>query len=201
MLKTVDQNYWHLLQKNNTARNQFNALKRHLNLETHAQAFHAFKNILSMTFSDYQSTAAAFNLFASLILDASVKTVRDALSYLFMTKIFPNYSPAVYNLLSDTSQFLNHTQWTLEKIVRYFALKKPFKGTSKPLSKPKDRQQEQATELLTHEIEKKGFFTAQYNRARYELTIWYIDSAAAYHMTCNREMFSSFEKITIPDEI
>jgi hypothetical protein len=85
--------------------------------------------------------------------------------------------------------------------VRYFALKKSFKGTFKHLFKSKDRQQEEATELLTHEIEKKGFFTAQYNRALYELTIWYIDSAAVYHMTCNREMFSSFEKITIPDEI
>jgi hypothetical protein len=81
--------------------------------------------------------------------------------------------------------------------VRYFALKKPFKY----LSKSKDKYQEQATELLTHEVEKKGFFTAQYNRALYELTIWYIDSAAAYYMTCNREMFSSFEKIIIPDEI
>ena len=36
MLKTVDQNYWHLLQKNNTVRSQFNALKRHLDLGTHA---------------------------------------------------------------------------------------------------------------------------------------------------------------------
>jgi hypothetical protein len=126
-----------------------------------------------------------------------VKTVRDALLYLFMAKIFLNYSSAVYHLLSDTPQSLNHTQWTLEKIVRYFALKKPFKYPSKP----KDKHQEQATKLPTHEIEKKGFFTAQYNRALYELTIWYIDSATAYHMTCNREMFSSFKKITIPDKI
>jgi hypothetical protein len=81
--------------------------------------------------------------------------------------------------------------------VRYFALKKPFKH----LSKFKDKHQEQATELPTHEVEKKGFFTAQNNRARYELIIWYIDPAAAYHMTCNREMFFSFEKITIPDKI
>jgi hypothetical protein len=55
--------------------------------------------------------------------------------------------------------------------------------------------------LLTYEIEKKGFFTARYNRALYELIIWYIDSAAVYYITCNRKMFFSFEKITIPDEI
>jgi hypothetical protein len=53
MLKTVDQNYWHLLQENNTIRSQFNALKRHLDLRIYAQAFHAFKDILSMTFTDY----------------------------------------------------------------------------------------------------------------------------------------------------
>jgi hypothetical protein len=127
-----------------------------LDLGTHAQAFNAFKDILSMTFTDYQFTAAAFNLFANLILDAGVKTVRDALLYFFMAKIFPNYSPAVYNLLSDISQSLSHTEWTLEEIVRYFAIKKPFKHPSKP----KDKHQEQATELPTHEIKKKGFFTA-----------------------------------------
>ena len=92
-----------------------------------------------MTFSDYQFTAAAFNSSASLILNAGVKTVRDALPYLFMAKIFPNYNSAVYHLLSDTPQSLNHTQWTFEEIVRYFALKKPFKGIFKHLSKPKDR--------------------------------------------------------------
>jgi hypothetical protein len=85
--------------------------------------------------------------------------------------------------------------------VRYFAFKKPFKGTFKHPSKSKDKQQEKATELPIHEIEKKGFFIAQYNRALYELTIWYIDSAAAYYMTCNREIFSNFEQIIIPDEI
>jgi hypothetical protein len=110
MFKTMDQNYWHLLQENNTARNQFNALKRHLDLGTHAQAFHAFKDILSITFTNYQFTAAAFNLSASLILDAGVQTVKNALFYLFMAKIFLNYSPAVYNLLSDTPQSLNHIQ-------------------------------------------------------------------------------------------
>jgi hypothetical protein len=176
-------------------------LKRHLDLKTHAQAFHAFKDILSMTFTDYQSTAATFNLSANLILNANVQTIKDALSYFFMAKIFPNYNPTVYNLLSDTLQSLNHTQWTLEKIVRYFALKKPSKGTFKHPSKPKDKQQEEATELPIHEIKKKGFFTAQYNRTLYELAIWYIDSAVTYHITCNREIFSSFEQITIPDKI
>jgi hypothetical protein len=140
-----------------------------------------------------QPLTAAFNLSASLILDASVQTVRDALFYFFMAKIFPNYSPAIYNLLSDIPQSLNHTQWIFEEIVRYFALKKPSKGTFKHPSKPKDKQQEEATELLIHEIEKKGFFTAQYNRALYELAIWYIDSAAAYYITCNRKIFSNFE--------
>jgi hypothetical protein len=110
-----------------------------LDLGIHAQAFHAFKDILSMTFIDYQSTAAAFNLSASLILDAGVQTVRDTLLYFFMAKIFPNYSPAVYNLLSDTPQSLSHTQWIFEKIVRYFALKKPSKRTFKHPSKPKDK--------------------------------------------------------------
>jgi hypothetical protein len=124
-----------------------------------------------MTFTDYQSITATFNLFANLILDASVQTVRDALPYLFIAKIFPNYSLAVYNLLSDTPQFLSHTQWIFEEIVRYFAFKKPSKGTFKHLFKPKNKQQEEATELLTHEIKKKGFFTARYNRTLYELTI------------------------------
>jgi hypothetical protein len=135
-----------------------------------------------------------------------VKTVKDALLYFFMAKIFLNYSPAVYNLLSDTPQSLSHTQWILEEIVRYFVLKKPFKGVTtntqqrvrrieacrvydkshngpcKPRStstfRNPSKPKEQATELPTHEIEKKGFFTAQNNRARYELNIWYIDSAA-----------------------
>jgi hypothetical protein len=110
-----------------------------LDLRIHAQAFHAFKDILSMIFTDYQSTAAAFNLFASLILDVSVQTVKDALPYFFMAKIFFNYSSTVYNLLSDILQFLNYIQWILEEIVRYFVFKKSFKGTFKHLSKSKDK--------------------------------------------------------------
>ena len=123
ILETVEQGYHHLLQKKTSAWEQYEILQNYLDLGQHAQRYYAMKEMWTHRYTAFQSTVAAVTAFITYIRDAGVQTLEDVALYLFMTAISSNYGIAINILFTDKPNSMDTPIWTLEIIIKYFAMK------------------------------------------------------------------------------
>ena len=60
--------------------------------------------------------------------DANVWTLEEIAPYLFMAAINPNYNIVINALLTDKSHLMDIPDWTLEMVIKYFAIKHASKS-------------------------------------------------------------------------
>jgi hypothetical protein len=75
----------------------------------------------------FQLIIATVTVFIARMRDANVRILKKIALYLFMAAISPSYDIAINALLTDKSHLIDTPDWTLEMIIRYFAMKYVFK--------------------------------------------------------------------------
>jgi hypothetical protein len=83
--------------------------------------------MLAYRHATFQSTVTAVTAFIARMHDANVRTLKEIAPYLFMAAISPNYGTAINALLTDKPHLMDIPDWTLEMVIRYFAMKHAFK--------------------------------------------------------------------------
>jgi hypothetical protein len=59
--------------------------------------------------------------------EAGVRTLDQVLSYLYMALISSGYGIAINSLFTDKSHSMDTPDWTLEMVIKYFAMKQASK--------------------------------------------------------------------------
>jgi hypothetical protein len=123
ILETVEQGHHYLLQEKVSAWDQYETLREYFDLGQHAQCYYATKELCAHRYTTKEAALATITAFGTRMREANIRTIDQLLSYAYMTLISHGYGTAINSLFTDKPHSMESPIWTLEIIIKYFAMK------------------------------------------------------------------------------
>jgi hypothetical protein len=123
ILKTVKQGHYYLLQEKVSTWDQYETLREYFDLGQHAQCYYATKELYAYRYTIKKAALVTITAFGTRMREANIRTIDQLLSYAYMTLISHGYGTAINSLFTDKPHSMESPIWTLEIIIKYFAMK------------------------------------------------------------------------------